>query len=145
MWVLCPSKDPQELSPILFNKPSELSKTIGPTFHSMGTFETIDHLVGACKKCPWISVSYQHLQMPEGMYKPRKYSDLEDLSIDTASPSAPESINLSLMQVPLCYFGSELIGHYSMIDTTMKNDISNRKNANLICPIFCKCIAEYVK
>ncbi len=47
MGVLCPSRGPLNVSPILFNRPSELSKTIGWTFRSTGTFEKIDHLVGA--------------------------------------------------------------------------------------------------
>ncbi len=43
MGVVCPSRGPLKLSPILFNRPSELSKTIGWTFRSTCTFEKIDH------------------------------------------------------------------------------------------------------
>ncbi len=53
------------MSPILFNRPSEMSKTIGWTSCSAGT-----PLAGPVKKWSWISVSNQHFQRLEGMYKP---------------------------------------------------------------------------
>ena len=50
--VLCLLQGPLQLSPILFNRPSELSKTIGWTFHSMGTFQKIYHCPTSIFKGP---------------------------------------------------------------------------------------------
>ncbi len=61
MGFLCPSKGPLQLSPILLNRPSELSNTR----------ESL---------CP-----------TSRLYYPREQSDLGDLSVDTAPPWSPES------------------------------------------------------